>query len=134
MNTLLNVDGVNRLIKNNRILVLAGDEKLLAQLEKGNWIGGTIPYFMGDEGGCMTKEKIFVSDFTDYMSDNKIVLYDEKNIHDIVSDQFESGFPILLFLVSAMYIKICHGCQRYTGHIQQPCFGLDLGNTFKRYR
>ncbi len=42
-------------------LILAGDEKLLAALPPGNWIGGTTPYFMAKDGGCMCKDKIFVT-------------------------------------------------------------------------
>ncbi|MGD1083813.1 MAG: hypothetical protein ABSA47_03570 [Verrucomicrobiota bacterium] len=43
-------------------LLLAGEEELLAGLPSGNWIGGTIPYFMAQEGGCLCKDKIFVTE------------------------------------------------------------------------
>src|SRR3989442_4624190 len=35
----------------NTLFAVAGDERLLAQLPQGNWIGGTISYLMNDEGG-----------------------------------------------------------------------------------
>ena len=38
-----------------------GDERLLTQLPKGNWIGGTIPYLMTDErGGLTTRDQVLV--------------------------------------------------------------------------
>jgi len=44
-------------IMTGKTLYLAGDEKVLSQLPKGNWIGGTIPYFMTKTGGISTQEK-----------------------------------------------------------------------------
>lgn len=38
-------------IGSGKSLFLAGDENLLKRLPKGNWIGGTIPYFMDRRGG-----------------------------------------------------------------------------------
>ena len=37
-------------IGSGKSLFLAGDENLLKRLPKGNWIGGTIPYFMDRRG------------------------------------------------------------------------------------
>ena len=42
---------VNRKIANGKPLLSAGSEEALRQLTKGNWIGGTIPYFMDEAGG-----------------------------------------------------------------------------------
>ena len=39
------------LIEGGAYLTIAGAEAVLAGLPKGNWIGGTIPYFMTQEGG-----------------------------------------------------------------------------------
>src|SRR2546430_12631278 len=37
-----------------KLFAVAGDERLLAQLPRGNWVGGTIPYLMTDEEGGLT--------------------------------------------------------------------------------
>lgn len=39
------------MIRGGATLAIAGDESVLAALPAGHWIGGTIPYFMGQEGG-----------------------------------------------------------------------------------
>jgi hypothetical protein len=53
---------VKGLIRSGKRLLLAGDEHLLATLPNGNWIGGTIPYFMTEQGGALTKERIYVTE------------------------------------------------------------------------
>ena len=51
-----------RRITAGQSLMLAGEETLLSALPPGNWIGGTIPYFMSGDGGCLCKDKIFVTE------------------------------------------------------------------------
>ncbi|MGD0813184.1 MAG: ATP-binding protein [Verrucomicrobiota bacterium] len=51
-----------RRIITGQSLMLAGEESLLTTLPPGNWIGGTIPYFMARDGGCLCKDKIFVTE------------------------------------------------------------------------
>lgn len=46
MKSLCGLAEVSELIMKNKILIIAGDENLLLQLPLGNWIGGSIPYFM----------------------------------------------------------------------------------------
>src|SRR2546422_5487311 len=46
-----------------KLFAVAGDERLLAQLPKGNWVGGTIPYLMTDEdGGLTTRDSLMVQE------------------------------------------------------------------------
>ncbi|MCK5268852.1 MAG: hypothetical protein KAR07_11800 [Spirochaetes bacterium] len=40
---------------------------ILKKIKPGKWIGGTIPYFMGKDGGVLTKEN-----FSEYLLRNKI--------------------------------------------------------------
>jgi hypothetical protein len=97
MNTSLqSVSQVASLIQNKRVLLLAGDESVLDQLPDGNWIAGTIPYFMSPDGGLFSKEKIHVIDLTDTVSSFKMMSYDEHSIKDIVSDEYENGFSVLI--------------------------------------
>jgi hypothetical protein len=60
-NQLLDPAETARRILAGESLMLAGEENLLAALPPGNWIGGTSPYFMAREGGCLCKDKIFVT-------------------------------------------------------------------------
>lgn len=61
--TLMSVgDFKNLLTKDPEMLyAVSGDESLLSQLPKGNWIGGTSPYMMTDEkGGLTTRDRLLV--------------------------------------------------------------------------
>jgi len=59
---LLNPNQVSEKIAAGQNLILAGDESLLKSLPAGNWIGGTIPYFMAAEGGCKRSDLIFATE------------------------------------------------------------------------
>jgi hypothetical protein len=62
--TLLTVEEATALINAGKVLALAGDEALLARLPKGSWIAGTIPYFIADDGGTETRDKLFATELT----------------------------------------------------------------------
>lgn len=96
INKLLELQELITLINESRVLVLAAAEELLDQLPKGNWIGGTIPYFMDDDGGLMSKEKVFVTDITNHSSKYHIKNYDSSAITDITKDRSNNGYSFIL--------------------------------------
>jgi hypothetical protein len=95
-NKLMSVIDVNALIGSNRVLILAGNETALRKLSKGNWIGGTIPYFIDEKGGCFNKEDVFVTDITDVINSFKVVEYDSSNLASLITDRYANGFTWLL--------------------------------------
>ncbi len=94
--SLMSFNEVSDLIQSGEILVLAAAEQLLARLPKGRWIGGTIPYFVGGNGGLYTEEKIYVSRITPFISRVNIKLYNEKELSNIYTDGFENGFSVII--------------------------------------
>lgn len=95
-NQLYKVSEVIQMIEMEKVLLLAGDESLLDKLPAGNWVGGTIPYFMTKQGGMFTRELIYVNDITEQISDFEIKHYDSNNIHKIVEQSFNNGFSFLV--------------------------------------
>lgn len=93
---LYTVEEVSGLINEGRTLLLSGDESLLNELPDGNWVGGTIPYFMTTGGGLFTQEHIYVNDISDVVSDFSIVAYDENDINQIVTDSYDNGFTYVI--------------------------------------
>ncbi len=87
---------VTEMINQGKILLLAGDESQLSQLPDGDWVGGTIPYFMTREGGIFTKEMIYVNDITNEITNFKIKVYNEDNIRDIIQDSYQNGFSYVI--------------------------------------
>ena len=93
---LLSIKETQQLIESGKTLYLAGEEKLLKELPKGNWIGGTIPYFMDINGGTLTQEMIFVVEQPPYVEESIIKWYDETNLEKMVSDSPENGYSIVI--------------------------------------
>ncbi len=84
------------MIQDDRILLLAGDEDLLSSMPEGRWIGGTTANFMTPDGGVTTKDKIFVTDMTEFAVDAKIKSYDEEELCKIGGDYLPNGFSVMI--------------------------------------
>ena len=93
---LYKVDIVIDMIKQGQLLSLAGDEKVLSKLPKGNWIAGTIPYFMGVERGLFSQDLIFVNQLSNLVNEFSIKEYDSNNIQEIANDSYENGYTIII--------------------------------------
>ncbi|MBO6112610.1 MAG: hypothetical protein J6P45_06150 [Lachnospiraceae bacterium] len=92
---LISLEETVKLIKSGSILHIAGDNSLLEKLPKGNWIGGTTPYFITDEGGVMTKDKLFVTEL-DFAEEMRTASYGKYNVFQIVEECFENGLTLLI--------------------------------------
>lgn len=102
------LEQAQQLIKDNKILHIAADESLLSQLPPGNWIAGTTPYFITEQGGVTSKEKLFVDEIT-VATAFKIAVYDKATVFDITKDAYPNGltFVIMPFAseVAVFYAK-----------------------------
>ena len=96
MGKLNNLDDVKKKIESGKILLIAGDEHLLKQLPEGKWIGGTIPYFMEEDGGLSTKEMMFLTELPDYIEDISIKTYDKSSISNINLDEPEKALSFII--------------------------------------
>ncbi len=59
-NGLFSVPEASALIQAGHFMTVAGDESALRRLPPGHWIGGTIPYFMGDQGGICSHDHVYM--------------------------------------------------------------------------
>lgn len=82
------------LINQGKLLHISGSEKLLRQLPKGNWLGGSTEYFLARDGGRVTNELLDVREF-DY-GEFKLASYDITTIPNITRDAYANGFSILI--------------------------------------
>lgn len=136
MKKLLPLEEVVKRIENGEKLVLAADENLLSKLPKGNWIGGTIPYFMGDEGGVLTKDKIFVDEVPNFIEEISIKCYDENSIKNISESNFENGYTIIILPgFSSIQTSFAENSNEYKDIFNTPLIGwvsgfdvADIGN------
>jgi len=105
---LINFDDTVKLINDGKVLHIAGDDSLLQKLPTGKWIGGTTPYFIGEEGGAFSKDLLFVNEI-DFGEDTDIRVYGKYNIFQQVEDGFDNGLTLLIMPygseVAAKYAK-----------------------------
>jgi hypothetical protein len=115
-------------IEAGRRLVLAGDERLFASLPKGTWIGGTIPYFMDEKGGRITRDHLFVHDVTDFTESASIGFYSVDELRRIPADAPENGFSILIIpATSRAHIAYAQDAPNYEGIFTKPILGWISG-------
>lgn len=91
----LSLEETKNLIKSGKVLHIAADDSLLKQLPEGKWIGGTTPYFITNEGGVLTKDKLFVNEL-DIAVDCKVKVYDKNDVLNLNRDAYENGMIFLL--------------------------------------
>jgi hypothetical protein len=111
-------------------LIIAADEQLLAQLPSGNWIGGSIPYFMADSGGEVTKEKIFVNTIEgiEGNSQPRITIYDTQSISRIATDAPDNGFTITILPAgSQVHSEYSENSPSYQNMFFSPLIGWVAG-------
>lgn len=85
-----------QLIRDGGYYCLAGEEKLLRALPPGNWIGGTIPYFMGEGGGQATRDQVFVTPIAVLGEAPTIRTYDVTNLPQVCADGPANGYTLLI--------------------------------------
>jgi len=93
---LANIETVKALLSQKRRLILAGDESVLRALPAGDWIGGTIPYFMTEDGGMTSRDHVFVTEIPEIARAGRIAVYDETTVSRIAVDSPDNGYTVLI--------------------------------------
>jgi hypothetical protein len=128
---LYTVNEVKDFISKGYKMVLTADEQILKQLPKGNWIGGTTPYFMDMDKGVFTKEQVFVDDFTSIAKDFKIEEFSAHNIKNIALNSFENGFSVLVLpSENDVFYEFANNSLSYENIFQNPIVGFVAGADF----
>lgn len=109
-------------------LLLAGDESLLKSLPAGKWIGGSIPYFMTEEGGLTTRHKIYVTELPEAASDLSIKVYDATNLAGIYADAPKNGFSVIIMPGSSnTHLEFALHAPQYDDFGHSPLIGWIAG-------
>jgi hypothetical protein len=115
-------------IESGEALFLAGDEGLLRRLPKGKWIGGTIPYFMDESGGVMSRNKIFVAKAPAVTAGVKIAWYGEKDLERLVPEAPKNGFSVVIIpSTSPAHVSYARNAPNYKGIFMKPIIGWISG-------
>ena len=93
---LMTIEEASKLILSGKPVVLAGDEKALSQLPRGAWIGGTIPYFVGEQGGAFSQDLVLATEWPDTAESAEIKTYTRETVSNLYADIPENGFGFAL--------------------------------------
>ena len=127
--TISTVADIKQKIEAGRKLLLAGDEEALRALPKGDWIAGTIPYFIAaDKGGMVSREMICATDITDYTAGIEIAVYDANGLARIYTEGPKHGFSfIILPAASKTHLSFALNAPNYKDFGVRPLIGWVAG-------
>lgn len=83
-------------IRSGAYLSIAADESLLRRLPPGNWLAGSIPYFMAQNGGETSRQKLFVTELPTHAGTPHLRWYDVGNLHKVALDAPAHGLTVLI--------------------------------------
>ena len=118
----------SQLIAAGERLLIAGDAALLAQLPRGSWIGGSIPYFMGDSGGLTDREVLYVDVLPPEVEDVCIRTYAPDTLRTLPTDGFDGGFSVIILpAMSPIHLAFAQDGPDVPGIYDRPLVGWVAG-------
>lgn len=119
---------VSNMIKQGKTLLLAGAKKVLKNLPKGNWIGGTNVYFMAENGGMQSDELILVSEIPSDVVEFSFKYYDLSTVKNVYKEGYENGFSIIIMPVfTKIHVDFAKASPQYEGFAMKPLAGWVSG-------
>lgn len=117
------------LIESGAWLTVAGDEAALSRLPRGNWIGGTIPYFMGQDGGVTSRSQLFVTVLDPFPGHVPSVrVHDVDTLPQVCVEAPENGFSLLILpAFSAVHGAYAQHAPAYEDMYMKPLVGWVAG-------
>jgi hypothetical protein len=96
MSELYTVSQANALIDAGKRMHIAGDEAVLAHLNKGAWIGGTIPYFVTRDGGVTDRSRVLVTKLPESIPAVETALLGKDELAKIPGEAPQNGFSLVI--------------------------------------
>ncbi|GAA6166829.1 DUF6976 family protein [Sessilibacter corallicola] len=129
-NKMATKEEVIELISAGEYLVISGDEAVLDGLPSGNWIAGTIPYFMAHDGGRVDQTMLHVNIISGFAASARphLTLYDVNSVSRIATEAPEHGFTILLLPgESEVHTEYAQNAPDYANMYFSPIIGWVSG-------
>ena len=126
---LMDADSASALIRSGVPLAIAADEDTLAALPCGQWIGGTIPYFMGQDGGITTRSQVFVTPLPVLEGLRpQIECHDSATLSQVCVQAPDNGFSLIIMpAFSEVHVDYAQGAAMYDDMFMKPVVGWVAG-------
>ena len=121
-------EAVATMIAAGKKLLLAGDEDPPAQPSARGLDRGTIPYFMGEEGGVFTRDQIYVTELPNYVLKVEVKIYTEADIAQVYNDAPHHGFSVIIIPASCQtHFAFALNAPGFPGFATRPLIGWVAG-------
>jgi hypothetical protein len=128
MTKMMSLAEAAKLIQDGQYLYIAATENCLTQLPLGNWIGGTIPYFMTPTGGMVSHDQALVTVLPQQITRCAIMSYNEAKLSSIPKNYFSNGLSLIIIpAFSQVHLKYAKECTTWSGIFNQPLVGWITG-------
>jgi hypothetical protein len=127
MNGMLSLEAASALIREGKRLAIAGDEALLSRLPRGQWIGGTIPYFMTSSGGVVTKDEVFVNELPAEVQEVRIRSYPTSTLSHIPKEYLDGFSLVVVPSQSEVHALLAREGWSWPGLFHRPLVGWVTG-------
>lgn len=125
---LKSISDVKKMIESGESLLLAGSAGALSQLPAGNWVGGSISYFMDEAGGVNTDTGIFVTKVPSGALGTRIEEYGAGALPKLYSDAPATGFTFLMVPSGAPFLQaFARSAPDCDGFLLRPVVGWVTG-------
>lgn len=124
---LCRVEDVAARIRAGARLLLAGERALLARLPPGDWIGGTIPYFMTPDGGCMSTEWLCVTELPECAFEVSTRVHGLEELEGVYAEDEDVVGVLILPHGSAVHESFALNAPEYRGFAGRPLLGWVAG-------
>jgi len=129
---LCTVESAAELLASGAVAVVAATEELLGRLPPGNWIGGTMRYFMTPEQSCESVDRVLVTELPVSQADVTIRSYGAHELARIVTDAPDNGFSIVIMPAgSPAHLEYAKRAPYYPGLFRTPIVGWISGVSFE---
>lgn len=109
-------------------LILAGAERVMRQLPQGAWIGGSIPYFMAENGGVFTEDKIFLTELPSYIKEVSFQKYSAADLSRVYKDAPVNGFSLIIIPSSSTtHLSFALNAHNFEEFATKPLIGWISG-------
>lgn len=118
------------MIERGDYLIIAGDEGLLSGLPSGNWIAGTIPYFMTSDGGKVDRDIAYVTSLSGFSNNfPRLTMYDAGTVNRVAKEAPEHGFSIIILPAhSDVHMAYAQGAPHFERMFFTPIMGWISGS------
>lgn len=131
VNDLVSLEDAARIIESGAVLTVAGSESLLRKLPAGNWIGGTMRYFVTTDGGSQSTDRLFVTELGVDPAAVTIRSYDAGELPQVGMDAPDNGFSLLIIPSgSPAMLEYARRAPYYAGLFRTPIVGWVAGVSF----